>query len=490
MAAGKELSGAVEWRETKLDGTSAKIVPESGLLERVCKSLQGRVSKISRFLEKAWSIGVSDPKKVIHCVKVGLALSLVSLFYYMRPLYEGVGGNAMWAVMTVVVVFEYTVGATLCKCINRATGTLLAGSLGIGVHWVATQSGERFEPIIIGLSVFLLASATTFSRFIPSIKARFDYGALIFILTFSLVSVSGFRVDHKLFDMAHQRLSTVLIGTSICLLISMFFCPVWAGIELHLLIHRNMEKLADSLDGCLAEFFKENNGNDNTVDEQSNKKMQGYKCTLNSKTAEESMANFARWEPSHGAFNFGHPWKQYLKIGAAMRGCACCIESLSSCIDPEVQVPGSVKNNFREVCIRVSSHSSKVLKELVVTMKTMTKSSTTDLTVGEMNFAVQELQNALKSLPIQLLFPTISANNATAETTTEQFAVPLIKILPLATAMSLLIEIAARIEGIVDQVDELADLAEFKPAADNKSKQGQSAIENIDDETMKILQKV
>ena len=140
--------------------------------------------------------------------------------------------------------------------------------------------------------------------------------------------------------------------------------------------------------------------------------------------------------------------------------------------------------------MRVSSHSSKVLKELVVTIKTMTKSSTTDLTVGEMNFAVQELQNALKSLPIQLLFPTLSANNATAETTIEQFAVPLIKILPLATAMSLLIEIAARIEGIVDEVDELADLAEFKPAEENKSKQGQSAIENIDDETMKILQKV
>lgn len=65
---------------------------------------------LSKFFEKAWNTGKSDPRKLMHCLKVGMALSLVSLFYYMRPLYEGVGGNAMWAVMTVVVVFEYTVG--------------------------------------------------------------------------------------------------------------------------------------------------------------------------------------------------------------------------------------------------------------------------------------------------------------------------------------------------------------------------------------------
>lgn len=96
--------------------------------------------------------------------------------------------------------------------------------------------------------VFLAASVATFTRFIPTIKARFDYGAMIFILTFSLVSVSGYRID-ELFELAHTRFSTVAIGTSICILISMLFYPVWAGTELHHLVNRNMEKLADSLDG-------------------------------------------------------------------------------------------------------------------------------------------------------------------------------------------------------------------------------------------------
>lgn len=98
----------------------------------------------------------------------------------------------------------------------------------------------------------IAASAATFSRFIPSVKARFDYGAMIFILTFSLVSVSGYRVD-KLFNVAHQRFSTIIVGTTLCILISMLFYPIWAGDELHNLIHRNLEKLTDSLDGtCTA----------------------------------------------------------------------------------------------------------------------------------------------------------------------------------------------------------------------------------------------
>lgn len=132
--------------------------------------------------------------------------------------------------------------------------------------------------------------------------------------------------------------------------------------------------------------------------------------------------------------------------------------------------------------MRLSSQCSQVLKELAATMKTMRKYSTTDVLVGEMNFAVQELQNALKSLPNQLL--QIGAKGE--QTTT----VPLIDILPLATAIFLLFEIAARIEGIVDAVDELADLAEFKPAIDEQSKQSQSTSDKTDDDTMKALQKV
>lgn len=51
-----------------------------------------------------------DMRKLIHSIKVGVSLVLVSFLYLLNPLYEQVGDNAMWAIMTVVVVFEFFAG--------------------------------------------------------------------------------------------------------------------------------------------------------------------------------------------------------------------------------------------------------------------------------------------------------------------------------------------------------------------------------------------
>jgi uncharacterized membrane protein YccC len=58
----------------------------------------------------AWSIGSEDPRRAVHALKAGTALTLVSLLYILEPFFQGIGKNAMWAVMTVVVVLEFTAG--------------------------------------------------------------------------------------------------------------------------------------------------------------------------------------------------------------------------------------------------------------------------------------------------------------------------------------------------------------------------------------------
>jgi hypothetical protein len=58
----------------------------------------------------AWSIGREDPRRAVHALKAGIALTLVSLLYILEPFFKGIGKNAMWAVMTVVVVLEFTAG--------------------------------------------------------------------------------------------------------------------------------------------------------------------------------------------------------------------------------------------------------------------------------------------------------------------------------------------------------------------------------------------
>ncbi|KAF7150614.1 hypothetical protein RHSIM_Rhsim02G0250600 [Rhododendron simsii] len=488
----REDPGTVEWKRKEANGSSTIVPSESGTI------MKGAFFKAWSFLKKAWELGVDDPRKVIHCLKVGVALTIVSLFYYMRPLYEGLGGTSMWAIMTVVVIFEYTVGATVCKCLNRATGTLLAGFLAVGVHWIASQSGENFEPVVVGVSVFLLASAATFSRFIPVIKARFDYGAMIFILTFSLVSVSGYRVE-KLFYLARQRLSTIIIGISICVVITTLICPIWAGEELHHLITRNMDKLANSLDCCAVQYF-DSSGGTNSSEKEFEKKLQGYKCVMNSKATEETMAGFAIWEPAHGRFSFQHPWNQYVKIGASMRDCAYGIEALSSCLISENQGPDLIKKHLSDLCLRVSTTSSSVIRELATNINTMRKSVKLDFLIEEMNISVKELQDKLKSLPGILIPPPGQEveqceNDNESELILTAIPIPLAEVIPIATFALLLIEIEARVEGIVDAVEELETLAEFKPADDDKTKQNQLRNINLlnrrkDEETMGVIQMV
>nr|POE46555.1 aluminum-activated malate transporter 10 [Quercus suber] len=143
----------------------------------------------------------------------------------------------------------------------------------------------------------------------------------------------------------------------------MVFCPIWAGSGLHDLIVCNLEKLADSLDGCVGEYFKDDKTKLGNKEDPS-KRMQGYKCVLNSKATEEVMANLARWELAHGRFHFRHPWKQYLKIGTSMCKCAYCIEVLNSCINSKIQVPDYLKKHLSGVCMVLSTNSSEVLKEL------------------------------------------------------------------------------------------------------------------------------
>ena len=92
------------------------------------------------------------------------------------------------------------------------------------------------------------AGVVTFVRFFPQLKARYDYGLLIFMLTFCLVSISGYRED-EILEMAHQRISTILIGTSTSVFICLFVFPVWAGDDLHNLVASSLEKLGSFLEG-------------------------------------------------------------------------------------------------------------------------------------------------------------------------------------------------------------------------------------------------
>ncbi|KAL7202941.1 hypothetical protein ACSBR1_034401 [Camellia fascicularis] len=417
-------------------------------LKTLPEKLKAEVVKIARNTKK---IGEDDPRRVIHSFKVGLALTLVSLLYYFQPVYNSFGISAMWAVMTVVVVFEFSVGATLGKGINRGLATLVAGGIGVGAHHLASISGKIGEPILIGLFVFLLAAAATFIRFFPKVKARYDYGLLIFILTFSLVCVSGFRND-EILELAHQRLSTVLIGASACVIVSIFVCPVWAGQDLHNLVSLNLETLGSFLEGFGDEYFRTSESEDGKDDKSF---LQAYKNVLNSKTSEENLANFAKWEPRHGHFMYCHPWNQYVKIGTLTRQCAYRIEALNGHLNSKTQVMPKISEHFQEICIKMSLESGKALKDLALAIKTMTEPCSVDPHIKNSKNASKSFQSLLE---LDLWEDLI-----------------LLEVIPVATVASLLSDIVVCTEKIAESVHELATLAHFE-SVDFKETQEKSQV--------------
>ncbi|KAE8700898.1 Aluminum-activated malate transporter 8 [Hibiscus syriacus] len=315
------------------------------------KGLPGKLK--DKVISTAKSIKKLGQRRLTHSLKVGLALTSVSLLYYTRPIYDGFGVSGMWAVLTVVVVFEFTVGGTLSKTINRGFATLLAGALGLGADYFAELFGKIGEPIVLGILVFLLAAAETFSRFFPRIKARYNYGVMIFILTFSLVAVSGYRVN-ELVVLAHQRLSTIIMGGATCMLISIFVCPVWAGEDLHKAVSTNLEKLATYL---------------------------------------EALARQCAYQIE------------------AIDGCIVSDDNIQVASE-------EFKSKIEGSCTRMSAECGKALKALAISMKTMTDpNSSANIHVENSKAAMKDLKFALKAASLENADLAAILPAATGETT-------------------------------------------------------------------------
>ena len=97
----------------------------------------------------------------------------------------------------------------------------------------------------------LTGTAATYMRFFPYVKRNYDYGVLIFLLTFNLITVSSYRVSNIL-KIAHERLYTIVIGCGVCLLMTLFIFPIWSGEDLHNSTAAKLEGLAKSIRGIHA----------------------------------------------------------------------------------------------------------------------------------------------------------------------------------------------------------------------------------------------
>lgn len=346
-----------------------------------------------------WEFGKEDSNRVKFSLKVGLAVLLVSLLILFRAPYDVFGTNIIWSILTVAIMFEYTVGATFNRGFNRALGSVLAGIFAIAIAQLALSAGRVAEPFIIGVSIFLIGAITSFMKLWPSL-VQYEYGFRVILFTYCLIIVSGYRMGNP-FRTAMDRLYSIALGGIVAVLVNVLVFPIWAGEQLHKELVKSFESVADSLEECVRKYL-EDDGSDHpefskTVMDEFPDEPAYRTCrkTLNSSAKLESLANSAKWEPPHGKFrHFFYPWSEYVKVGAVLRYCAYEVMALHGVLHSEIQAPYNLRLTFQSEIKEATSQAAELVRCLGKDVSSMKQSIKTSL-LKKVHSSTERLQYAI-----------------------------------------------------------------------------------------------
>lgn len=76
------------------------------------------------FILRVWEFCKEDTNRVKFSLKVGLAVLLVSLLILCRKPYQVFGSSIIWSILTVAIMFEYTVGTCMQTTMHIYTNTV------------------------------------------------------------------------------------------------------------------------------------------------------------------------------------------------------------------------------------------------------------------------------------------------------------------------------------------------------------------------------
>ncbi|KAG6426614.1 hypothetical protein SASPL_110840 [Salvia splendens] len=516
-------------RERLLSGKYYSEVEHEGrLLESLWRSLVD-------IWVSAYDMGRSDPRKAMFAAKMGCALSVVSLLIFFNEPSTYITKHSIWAILTVIVVFEFSIGATLNKGFNRALGTFSAGALSLGIAELAKLSG-LFSEVVIVICIFVAGFLCSYLKQHPAVK-QYEYGFRVFMLTFCIVLVSD---PLEFVQTAVSRLVLITVGAAVCLVMNVCIFPIWSGEDLHKLVVKNIKGVATSLEGCVNMYLQcveyERVPSKILVYQASDDPLyNGYRAAVESTSQEEALLGFAIWEPPHGRYKMlNYPWSEFVKVSGALRHCAFMVMAMHGCILSEIQAPSELRQVFKDGIQRVGIQGAKVLTMLSEKVENMEKLSSQD-PLADIHDAAENLQmmidqrsyllvnadswegvrrpgslnpetirelrekenkpfliKSLGSIKQQTLrnYDAVTANNVDSEEDVfkQQTMWPSrlslsdlnereiqtyesASALSLATFTSLLIEFVARLQNLIHSFEELSEKAEFREPVETTEKQ-------------------
>ncbi|KAK2397614.1 aluminum-activated malate transporter [Trifolium repens] len=310
--------------------------------------------KMKRVGLRVWGMGHSDPREVVFAVKMGIALFIISLLSFLKQPFQDVEKYSLWAILTVVLIFEFNIGATLSRSLNRGIGTLSAGGLALALAMLPKLAGE-WEKIVMMVSIFIVAT---------------------------------------------DRFLLIAIGATVSIVVNVCIYPIWAGEDLHNLVAQNFMGVATSLEGVVNNYlncieYERVASKILTYQASDDVVYSGYRSAVESTSTEDALMSFAIWEPPHGRYKmFRYPWKNYVKVSGALRHCAFMVMAMHGCILSEIQAPADKRQVFCKELKKVGSEAARVLRELGNKVKKMEKLGEEDI-LFEVHEAAEELQQKI-----------------------------------------------------------------------------------------------
>ncbi|KAL2631407.1 hypothetical protein R1flu_016093 [Riccia fluitans] len=347
----------------------------------------------------AWNAMVSQMNLTVISLKSGFAAGLASIICVVEfpPPYNELSSIAIWAVVTIDILYEGNIGLSLSKGVNRVAGTLGAGAVAVFLTQLGPDVPASIYPYYTVFWVFLGGFIFRFLKGIPPLKDQWGYAFTVATIAFHILLLSSYLQPEKV-TLPILRFSMILLGFFLASIINLAVRPVYAGDSLHKLVAKNFDTAADILQRCVTEYANYTIL-DHVPDILSGRSIddkihQSYHEIVMSDSDIDKLLGAVTWEPCHGAFFTGYPWHLYDDITDYLRYTLYDVIALDSCLRASIQAPKDLRDLFSQEMMLIASECSKVLQMLGESIRTMTTFPSVDILCTAEEAAI-ELQNKI-----------------------------------------------------------------------------------------------